>query len=150
MTEPELNQAIKDPITNLCRGAFLIIKKFYPQRHVMVIHIKDDHISIGHDINGIYHPDYYIPSKTDNLIAYDPLSILYPTINEQFKNLIDTNKDSIDECLVEIHKIRPKLKTFNIFYNGGDRSINICESKIGRKPIYKCQIFKQFIDKTLF
>ena len=126
--KPDLSQELQKGLKKICLEIFEIVKQKDPKIRYIVIHYKNDIISVGREVSGCYRHNYYDPDKNDN---------------DSIKNIINNNNDIILRIFDEILKDYPKYTSYNIFYVEKEKSIYVCANKIGVVSKLRCMLFNK-------
>jgi len=127
---PDLKPELKFAIGTFCEEIFSILKARHPRIRGIVIQLKNGLISVGTNIKGSFSPIYYDQ---------------HHMIDSPLHDYIEKNGKCVHDCKVEIDNINPnrRLRSFNIFYKS-NKSVNICENRIGNLSMDRCRLFDQF------
>lgn len=132
LTEKELTDDLKLSISDFCQRSFSLISKDHPRARSICIQFNNDKTYVG-VATGVYDPCYFNPDGDTN---------------DQFMTSLVTEKtDTMKKCKKHIDDSYPnnKLRSFNIFYNGKTKTINICKNMIGNRGMTRCRLFNEFI-----
>ena len=124
----------KELMNDFCKKAYEIIKTDFPKIRSIIIQYNKDKIFIGSASSGIYKPAYYDPDSDEN--------------DNNLEELVIENNNTLVSCKDAINKAYPnnRMRSFNVFYNGLTREINICKNTIGNKSMKDSRLFDEFTD----
>jgi hypothetical protein len=132
----ELQDDIKMDLRLYFEALSPMVKELNPKIKGFVVHYSSGEVSAGSVIGGMLKLVFCNHS--------------YPRLDPTKANVeqfVTNNSQCITRTFNEIFVVNPKRKltTYNIFYYFKDKSIHICESRIGSISMKKCRIFNEFI-----
>ena len=128
----EVPEDLKQSIGILCETVLYMIKKENNRITRFIVQYNKDDVYIGANKNGTLDTKYYNPTTTDD--------------DYNMRLYVDNEKHCIFELKNHIDKVfqNHKMRSFNIFYIGTTKEINICKNRLGNQGMDRCRLFNKF------
>ena len=141
MTDPDLDVFLQTDLGDLCKYIGTNVHTHFPRKRTFIIQYwgdnskrddQTDKLCVGSNNCNRFRADYYDENNTNKL--------------KSIEQYVHDNRAIIVNVWNEIKKTNPKtrIKSFLIYFNLKNTSINICLNRLGSWSIPDSRIFNEF------